>query len=186
MTVESEKNNGNKENSGTEAKDGSGNSAFKEDASGLLLSEHPTVTSLEKIYQVFAASTKRWETIVYPAILAFMILAGYGFYLIYSLTSDVGKVTEQMKVVSSSMLTISGDIHTMSNSVVNMNLSVQGMQQTLAKQLTEMQKFNTSMNEMNHSVRIMSASMNQMRLDMGMMNRNVSRPMNFMNSFMPW
>ena len=39
-----------------------------------------------------------------------------------------------------------------------------------------------SMKEMTYHMRGMNMSMNQMRHDMS----NVSRPMNFMNDFLPW
>jgi len=42
---------------------------------------------------------------------------------------------------------------------------------------------------MNQSMRVLTAATDQMRLDLNMMNRgftNISRPMSFANSFMPW
>jgi len=48
--------------------------------------------SMDKFARVFAASAKRWEVVVYPSLLAFIVLAAYGFYLIYSMTSDVHRV----------------------------------------------------------------------------------------------
>ena len=39
-----------------------------------------------------------------------------------------------------------------------------------------------SMQEVNQSLQVMNASVNHMRYSIG----NVSRPMNFMNSFVPW
>ena len=152
----------------------------------LLLEDTASVNSLEKIYEVFSASARRWEAIVYPALIAFIILATYGFYLIFSLTSDVSKVVTEMRSMSSNMVSMSKNMDSMTNSVLSMSQTVKVMETTLTFQLVEMQKFNSSMVEMNKSMRAMSLSMNQMRYDMGMMNRNVSRPMNFMNSFMPW
>ncbi len=37
----------------------------------------------------FDKSARRWELIVYPSLFAFIILAMYGFFLIYSLTQDI-------------------------------------------------------------------------------------------------
>lgn len=39
---------------------------------------------------------------------------------------------------------------------------------------------------MNRSVHVMTVAINQMRREMSMLNSNVARSMNFMNSFMPW
>lgn len=159
----------------------------------LLLEDDASLGSLEKIYEVFAASAKRWEAIVYPSLFAFIILAVYGFYLIFSLTSDVGSVVDEMKIISSNMVLISKDVNNMSGSVSRMSgnvgamtASVKSMDSELGMQLTEMQQLNNNFAEMNRSVHIMTVAVNQMRRDMSVLNNNVSRPMNFMNSFMPW
>jgi hypothetical protein len=39
---------------------------------------------------------------------------------------------------------------------------------------------------MDRTIQSMTFSMAVMRDDMSVLNRNVSRPMHFMNSFMPW
>jgi methyl-accepting chemotaxis protein len=159
----------------------------------LLLEDEANVSSLEKIYEVFAASAKRWEAIVYPSMFAFIILAVYGFYLIFSLTMDVDKVVGEMKIISSNMVQISGNINTMSGSVATMSTdvkamttSVGSMDSELSLQLVEMQQLNKNFSSMNRSVHIMTVAVNQMTRDMSVLNNNVSRPMNFMNSFMPW
>jgi len=121
--------------------------------------------SLDDLTKTFMASAKRWELIVYPALFGFILLSAYGFFLIFSLTKDVSTVTEHMVSISTNMQSISTDMHT-----------IPGL----------MQQQSISMNEMNNNMRNMSITMNQMRYDMSMMSSNVSRPMNFMNSFMPW
>ena len=145
-----------------------------------------SINSIEKIYQVFAASAKRWEAIVYPSLFAFILLAVYGFYLIFSLTTDVDKVVKQMDIISRNMVQISGDIGSMAHSVNKMTASVNSMTNTMGGQLQEMHIMNKNATDMNRSLQMMNASMNQMRRDMSILNNNVSRPMNFMNSFMPW
>jgi len=159
----------------------------------LLIDDEAHVSSLEKIYEVFAASAKRWEAIVYPSLFAFIILAVYGFYLIFSLTMDVDSVVGEMKVISTNMVQISENMNKISDSVVTMSgnvgtmtKSVGSMDSELSLQLVEMQQLNKNFSEMNRSVHIMTVAVNQMRRDMSILNNNVSRPMNFMNSFMPW
>ena len=44
----------------------------------------------------------------------------------------------------------------------------------------------TSMESMDRAIQSLNFSTASMRDDMSIMNRNVSRPMHFMNSFMPW
>lgn len=57
------------------------------------LSAAPLSAAIEGVFDRFArtfeASARRWELIVYPSLFAFIVLAAYGFYLIYNLTHDV-------------------------------------------------------------------------------------------------
>ena len=127
--------------------------------------EHILSKSLDDLTKTFTASAKRWELIVYPAMFSFVVLAIYGFFLIFSLTKDISLISTEMVSMSQNMSTISQDMHQM-----NMIMQQQAIH----------------VGEMNTNVRNMSMSMNQMRHDLSIMNNNVSRPMNFMNSFAPW
>lgn len=121
--------------------------------------------SLDQLSKAFMASARRWEMIVYPSLVAFIVLAGYGFFLIYSLTMDASKIADNMNQISVQMESIS------KNMVV--------MTQTVDSQ-------SASMQEMVLHMRGMNMSMNQMRHDFAVLNNSVSRPMSFMNTFMPW
>ena len=121
--------------------------------------------SMEVLSNAFTASARRWEMIVYPSLFAFILLAGYGFYLIYSLTQDAHQMALNMQSISGNMVVISERMVAVS--------------QNTDKQAAAMQEMVISMHSMNLSV-------NQMRHDMSVMNYNVSRPMNKINSFMPW
>ena len=121
--------------------------------------------SMEQLSNAFIASAKRWEMVVYPSLIMFIILAAYGFFLIYSLTMDAEKIADNMQQISVQMDAIS------KNMVV--------MTQTVDSQ-------SASMQEMVHHMRGMNVSMNQMRYDFAVLNNSVSRPMSFMNTFMPW
>jgi len=127
--------------------------------------EHVLSRSLDDLTKTFTASAKRWELIVYPAMFSFVVLAVYGFFLIFSLTKDISVVSTEMVNMSRNMTQMSADVHSM----------------TLI-----MQDQSAHISEMNKNMRNMSMSMNQMRYDMSNMSSNVSRPMNFMNSFAPW
>jgi len=128
--------------------------------------------SLESLSTTFAASAKRWETVVYPALFAFVLLSTYGFYLIYNLTTDVRRVADSMDQIVVSMQEMSVNMNVVSHNMVLMT-------QTMDSQ-------SGSMQEMAFHMRNMNNSMGQMRHDMSVMNNSVSRPMNFMNTFMPW
>lgn len=121
--------------------------------------------SMETLSNAFTASARRWEMIVYPSLFAFILLAGYGFYLIFSLTQDAHRIAQNMEQISNNMLVVSQRMEEVSHNT---------SQQTLA------------MNDIVSNMHNMNVSMNQMRHDMSVMNYSVSRPMNKINSFMPW
>lgn len=124
--------------------------------------------SLDQLSKAFMASARRWEMIVYPALFAFIILASYGFFLIYSLTTDIARVADDMNKISSTMEKVAVNMDAVSKNMVIMTQTVDNQ--------------SVSMKEMTYHIRGMNMSMNQMRYDMS----NVSRPMSFMNSFLPW
>lgn len=124
--------------------------------------------SLDQLSKAFMESARRWEMIVYPSLFAFIILAAYGFFLIYSLTTDISRVADDMNKISITMEKITTNMDTMSKNMVVMT-------QTIDSQ-------SVSMKEMTYHMRGMNMSMNRMRHDM----TNVSRPMTFMNDFLPW
>ena len=128
--------------------------------------------SLETLSSAFTASARRWEAIVYPSMFAFILLAAYGFYLIYNLTGDVRRVADHMESIVTSMDDISMNMRVMSNNMVVMT-------QTLDTQ-------SSSMREMTYYMGNINQSMVRMRYDIAVMNNSVSRPMQFMNTFLPW
>lgn len=124
--------------------------------------------SLDQLSRAFMESARRWEMIVYPSLFAFIILAGYGFFLIYSLTTDVTRVANDMHKITVSMEQVALNMNAVSKNMVVMTQTVDSQ--------------SASMKEMVYHMRGMNMSMNRMRYDMS----NVSRPMSFMNDFMPW
>ena len=124
--------------------------------------------SLDQLSKAFMSSARRWEMIVYPSLFAFIILAAYGFFLIYSLTTDISRVADDMNKIAITMEKITTNMDAMTKNMVVMT-------QTIDSQ-------SASMKEMTYHMRGMNMSMNRMRYDM----KNISRPMNFMNDFLPW
>jgi len=142
--------------------------------------------AFERLSHAFETSAKRWELIVYPSMFAFIILAAYGFYLVFSLAKDVHymaiSIDSNMTVLASNMQSMSDNVSQMSASVRTMATSVEAMAtdvETLKPMLASMENLNQSLQVMTHTTGVMS-------YDMGNLNRSISRPMGFMNSFMPW
>ncbi len=142
--------------------------------------------SLERLYQTFSASARRWELIVYPSLFMFVILAAYGFYLIYSLTKDAHVMAEQMVTITSNMSNISRGMLTVSGEMGTVATEMRAMNTEVATASASTEQMVANMQAMNGSMAAMTGSIDHMRYSMAVMNNSVSRPMSFMNSFMPW
>ena len=70
------------------------------------------------------ASARRRECIIYPALLAFILLAAYGFYRVYTLTSDVRRLAHGMETVMISMNRISRDLATVSENLDEISANI--------------------------------------------------------------
>ncbi|AGA90973.1 hypothetical protein Thimo_2226 [Thioflavicoccus mobilis 8321] len=142
--------------------------------------------AIERLSQAFETSAKRWELIVYPSLFAFIILAAYGFYLVFSLAKDVHylaiSVDSNMTVIASNMQSISDNMAQMNTDMRALTVSVDSISQDVAT----LEPMLTSLETMDRSMRNMTFSTSSIRDDMAVMNRNISQPMQFMNWVMPW
>ncbi len=142
--------------------------------------------AIERLSQAFETSAKRWELIVYPSLFAFIILAAYGFYLVFSLAKDVHylaiSVDTNMTVIASNIQSMSDNMGQMSANVRTMAVSVDSM----ARDVNTLEPMLTSIQTMDRSMQNMTMSTSSMRNDMAGMNQSIGRPMQFMNWFMPW
>ncbi|WP_462323230.1 hypothetical protein [Halochromatium sp.] len=142
--------------------------------------------AMDRLSQAFETSARRWELIVYPTLFAFIILAAYGFYLVFSLAKDVHylaiSVDSNMTVLASNMQSISDNMGQISSNVRTMTVGVDSM----ARDVSTLEPLLSSIEAMNRSMQSMTYTTATMRDDIGAMNRNIGRPMHFMNSFLPW
>jgi hypothetical protein len=142
--------------------------------------------SMDRLSTAFENSARRWELIVYPSLFAFIILAAYGFYLIFSLAKDVHylaiSVDTNMTVLSSNMQSVADNMGHLSENVRAMTGSVENISDRIAY----LEPIKENMDSLDRSIRAMSVTTKGMQSDMALMNYNVSRPMSFMNTFMPW
>lgn len=142
--------------------------------------------AIERLSQAFETSAKRWELIVYPTLFAFIILAAYGFYLVFSLAKDVHylaiSVDTNMTVMASNIQSMSDNMGQMSSNMRTMAVGVDSM----ARDVSTLQPMLGSLQNMDRAMQTMTSSTASMRDDMSVMNQSISRPMRFMNWFMPW
>jgi len=166
---------------------------------------------MERFARAFESAAKRWELVVYPSLFAFILLAAYGFFLIYSLASDVSllarsmdremgehmaslsnnlkNLTINMDHMSANLADVATSMDTMTMDVNRMAVRMEKIAQDLdvmEPMLEEIVALNQNIGSMTQSVKFMTSSMSGMQRDMGVMNSNISRPMSFMNSFTPW
>lgn len=145
--------------------------------------------SMDRLSMAFETSARRWELIVYPSLFAFILLAAYGFYLIFSLAKDVHflalSVDSNMNIMSSNLMTMTDSVGQLSANVRTMSVSVESM----ANDVRTLEPMLTSMDSMEASMKTMTHATYGIQRDMQSMNHNIhdaSRPMTYWNSFMPW
>ena len=196
------------------------------DCSGMVLAEFA---------KSFDKSARRWELIVYPSLFAFIILAMYGFFLIYSLTQDIRTmaasidpkmgvnmgslstnigmlsnnvelmsthleyISDNMETMSVDMQNMSDNMEYMTDTISGMNTNVTNMVHSVASVSGNMVNMNKTMeaisiklntlapltkdiSSMTQAVHVMTGAVNIMSHDMN----GATRPMSFMNRFMPW
>ncbi len=137
---------------------------------------------MERLANTFESSAHRWEIIVYPSLLAFVVLAGIGFFLVYSLTKDVASLARNVNLLTQSM---NGVVVSMSDIAVHMKGISTDVNQ-MSYQMNHLEPMRMSMENMSASTHGMAMSTDAMRQHMGALNYNVGKPMSMFNSFMPW
>lgn len=149
---------------------------------------------LERLANTFDSSARRWEMVVYPSLFAFVLLAGYGFFLIYRLTHDIAilsqSVTHMAVIVSDAMPRMSKDLSTMTGSIDNMTGNIDGMTDeivSMSEQMDSLTPMSKNIQSMTHNIGSMNRSVYGMQRDMHGMNRTVSSgPFGMMNDMMPF
>jgi len=139
---------------------------------------------LERFTHAFEGSARRWELVVYPSLFAFIILAAYGFYLVYSLANDVAYMSESIdrnmtqlvsnfEVVSRDMDRISASVDDMSDNMAD----ISGNMGDISSRVSLLNAMSSDMRRMQVSVRDMSHSARYMQGDLRLINHSFGRPM---------
>lgn len=130
------------------------------------------------------------QIIVYPSLVAFVVLAAYGFYLVQALTTDVHRLTETIAnmndTVDRNLTYMSGYMNNINNQITGMALSTESMTQHIAQMTNTTQNMSGDMRQMNVSTQNMAASTYNMQRDLWSMNKNVSKPFKAMGKFLPF
>lgn len=159
-----------------------------------------SVDAFDRLITTFERSARRWEMIVYPSIIMLIVLAAGAFFFIYTLTRDMrgmamemqpqmgehlGKVADAVSQLTTSLDNMSRNIDTMRMRIETMSNDVGKISNQMAY-MENLRIMNQQMAQMNQSIYVMTAHFESVRWNMQTMNRQISRPMSMMNSFMPW
>lgn len=159
-----------------------------------------SVEAFDRLINTFERSARRWEMIVYPSIIMLIVLAAGAFFFIYSLTRDMRGMVEAMQPemgvhlgrVAESVSQLTTSLDNMSRNIDTMRMRIEAMSTDVGKISSQMvymqnlQVMTQQMAEMNQAIHVMTAHTDSLRWNMQTMNRQISRPMSMMNSFMPW
>ena len=144
---------------------------------------------LDNFSRTFEASARRWELVVYPSLLAFIVLAAYGFFLIYTLTGDVSRLARSMESVVVSMDGVVNTMTTVSGNVAVMSTNLTSIADDVGEGSETMANMQGTMGEIHETMHVMAVPMYQIRHDMAGMNHNmhkVAQPMRMMGGIMPF
>lgn len=158
------------------------------------------VCDLNQLASTMTKGIRRWEKVIYPMMVAFIILAAYGFWLIYNVTKDMNAIASNMVVMTKAVVTMTNTLNQNMNQIdhqmgviniqmdkMNTNmLSVTTMSGNITEMTEAINNMNASVNSMSHSVYAMVYSTSSMSSNLGELNENISVPMNSMNSVIPW
>ena len=159
----------------------------------------PEGDAMDRFVRAFEASARRWDLIMYPAMLAFAVLAAYGFFMIYHLSKDISTMAQAMdpelgkhlNQISESVIYLSENMRTMTRRVYHMSDSVEAMagkmeaMEHMEPMLANMYGISLSLDNINKETYTMILSMYGMRYDMGEMSHSM-RPLGRINDIMPW
>ncbi len=203
---------------GTNAEQPLGANDPKPDGTTQMLSQHDVLCAL---VTSLVQTNRRWQMVVFPALFAFVVLASYGFYLIFNLVEDVdrmatavdvnmGFMAGRMSQISQNLDALTGTIRDIAVNLDDLSGTVTAMNgklETLPPMLDAMRDIDGRIASMDQSTRSMDAGVGAMTTSMQTLNnqmaaitaatqhisgnvsglnQNIGRPMNFMNSIMPW
>ncbi len=120
----------------------------------------------------FEASARRWELIVYPSLVAFILLAAYGFFLIYNLTHDISDVARSVREIAVSVTEDLGEIS--------------GKMGQVAEATAYMRPMSEDIRAVAGNINDMNTNISHMQYNMWQLNRNVSAPFNLFEKMVPF
>ncbi len=143
----------------------------------------------------------RWRYAVFPAMIAFIMLSAFGFYLIWgmlermqALSADIDRMTtviskslpkmeQGVTAMSSRMEWVGADLDLMSKDVKHLTSTIADVMPKMEQRINDIA---ININNMSYSTAAMAATTDSMGRNIWAMNRSISKPMSFMSDMMPW
>lgn len=140
--------------------------------------------ALERFAKSFEASARRWELVVYPSLFAFIILAAYGFFLIYSLTRDMHTMAAaidptmepHMDMMAKSVVQLSKSVESMTSRIHEMADTISAMDSTVTRLSGYMAVMQTDLSEMSvkmNALEPMLINLSEVNKSIGTLNQSV-------------
>ncbi len=155
-------------------------------------------SEIQKNLKIFES---RWRYAVFPAMVLFVLLIGFMFYLIYGmlqrmqdLAEDIDKMTtvmsESLPVMQGAVVAMSSRMQWVGDDLKDMSGNVSHMTQVISRSMPSMENsmngMSSDMSNMAYATNSMSATTHNMGQNLWNLNKNVSGPLSFMNKIMPW
>jgi methyl-accepting chemotaxis protein len=138
----------------------------------------------------YDARSRRLQLIVYSSLVAFVVLAVYGFWLITSLTRDVSRLAIEMsamtRTIDREMAVMARKMGDIDERMVAINDNMVSMNRNIGFMTRDIGSMNANIRSMASDTTTMAGSTLNMQRDMWSLNRNVSGPLGMMNSFNPF
>jgi uncharacterized protein YoxC len=126
-----------------------------------------------------AAAIKTIRLLVYTGMIGFLLVAAYGFFLIYELTVYSHQMLTQMVRMTEQMQSMTRIMNNMYESIADMRDDIRQMRVHVGEMDQSMSALTANINHMANTVALIQHSTRNI-------DANVGPAANMMNSFMPW
>ncbi|MGV6858821.1 MAG: c-type cytochrome [bacterium] len=153
---------------------------------------------IQKNLKIFES---RWRYAVFPAMVLFVLLIGFMFYLIYGmlqrmqdLAEDIDKMTtvmsESLPVMQGAVVAMSSRMQWVGDDLKDMSGNVNHMTRVISRSMPSMENsmngMSSDMSNMAYATNNMSTTTHNMGQNLWNLNKNVSGPLGFMNKMLPF
>lgn len=135
-----------------------------------------TVMTMSMAVMTISKAIQRWERVILPMMFGFILLAAYGFYLIFNLVYDIGMISNN---VAQMTMTVDRNMIAITDELRDMKHDVRAMSKEVAQMNQGIQQLNANVAHIDYSAERMSN-------DLWDLSRNISGPMSTVNNVMPW